>query len=724
MDAISTKKLVDGYHKAFIDSSCESDPTYSPSFLSNSRGQKVLTAIEKELEGCDDFFISVAFITKGGVALLSGPLEELAKQGIKGRIITTDYLMFSEPGALDQLASLNNLDLRIFKTADNKVGFHTKGYMFHNGDNLRIIIGSSNLTQDAITRNYEWNTRLVSSVDGSYAKDVETEFEDLWDSSVCYSEYRDEYAQLYENSRKEREKISQLTRTLDLSYSQVLQPNQMQSLFSLRIEEILRSGGKRAMLISATGTGKTYASAFAIRRLLNEKIIHGKKVLFLSHREQINRQALNSYQRIFGKPVEMALLSGTYNDIKAARQAQFLFSTMNMMAKQAVHEQFAPQEYAVIVLDECHRSGAESYQKIIKYFHPELLLGMSASPERTDDFDVFSLSLAGEGDLRQKVANLAKKLQTEGLMDPARKRPLPSFPEAIGLVTSPRGAAVHDVLRTMRRRYPSARILLAGVPVEGADAPKHLSQALQTVAESGAELVLLVRGGGSFEDLMPFNDEGLARTIAALPIPVVTGIGHEPDNSIADMVADLRASTPTAAAEAVTPNSVELSAALAASMAHINRTLQTRLQQSYSKLETLATRPVLSDPQQLVTQQALALDVAFDRLQRAIPSNLLRDANQLQQSSIRLKTFGKNMIEPFAGRLATQAARLEDLSPLSILGRGYALAKDKEGKLVASVQSVSEGDAIALSVSDGVINCTVDSCTYTDRELVSWKDDS
>ena len=107
MDAISTKKLVDGYHKAFIDSSCESDPTYSPSFLSNSRGQKVLTAIEKELEGCDDFFISVAFITKGGVALLSGTLDELAKQGIKGRILTTDYLMFSEPGALDQLASLN-----------------------------------------------------------------------------------------------------------------------------------------------------------------------------------------------------------------------------------------------------------------------------------------------------------------------------------------------------------------------------------------------------------------------------------------------------------------------------------------------------------------------------------------------------------------------------------------------------------------------------------------
>ena len=340
------------------------------------------------------------------------------------------------------------------------------------------------------------------------------------------------------------------------------------------------------------------------------------------------------------------------------------------------------------------------------------------------NFDVFSLSLAGEGDLRLKVANLAKKLEAEGLLDSARKRPLPSFPQTIGLVTSPRGAAVHDVLRTMRRRYPSARILLAGVPVEGSDAPGHLCQALQTVADSGAELVLLVRGGGSFEDLMPFNDENLARTIAALPIPVVTGIGHEPDNSIADMVADLRASTPTAAAEAATPNSVELSAALAAQMAHINRMLQTRLQQSSARLDAMATRPVLNDPNQLITQQALALDAAFDRLQRAIPANLMRDANHLQQTSIHLKNLGKTLIEASSARLATQAARLDDLSPLSILGRGYALAKNKEGKLVSSISTVAEGEALELTVADGLINCTVDSCTYADRELVSWKEDS
>ena len=408
MDRPSTSKLVDGYHKAFIDSTCESDPTFSPSLVSNSHGKKVLTVIEKEMKGCDDLFISVAFITMGGIAPLLGTLKDLEKQGVRGRILTTDYLMFSDPRALDKLASLKNLDVRVFKTGANNVGFHTKGYMFHNGDNLRIIVGSSNLTQDAITKNHEWNTRLVSSMEGAYAKDIESEFNDLWNTSVCYSDYRQEYAELYKNSRKEHEEIDRLTRTLDLSYSQVLKPNDMQKQFTLNIEEIIRSGEKRAMLISATGTGKTYASAFAIRKLFADNLFQGKKALFLSHREQINRQALKSYKRVFGDNIPMALLSGTENDVTKARQASFLFSTMNMMAKEEIREQFGPKEFSVIVLDECHRSGAESYQKIINYFRPGLLLGMSASPERTDSFDVFKLfdhNIACEVRLQQALEN-------------------------------------------------------------------------------------------------------------------------------------------------------------------------------------------------------------------------------------------------------------------------------------------------------------------------------
>ena len=408
MEKLSTRKLVDGYHKAFIDSSRESDPTYSPSLLSNSHGRKVLTAIEKEMKGCDDLFISVAFITMGGIAPLLGTLKDLEKQGTQGRILTTDYLMFSDPRALDKLASLKNLEVRVFKTGENNVGFHTKGYMFHNGDNLRIIVGSSNLTQDAITKNHEWNTRLISSTEGAYAKDIEAEFNDLWNSSVCYEEYRDEYADLYDHSKKERDEITRLTRTLDLGYSQVLQPNSMQELFTMNIEEIIRKGGKKAMLISATGTGKTYASAFAIRKLFSENILKGKKALFLSHREQINRQALKSYKRIFGKNIPMELLSGTNNDVAQAKKASFLFSTMNMMAKETIRKQFGKNDYSVIILDECHRSGAESYQKIISYFRPELLLGMSASPERTDGFDVFQLfdhNIACEVRLQQALEN-------------------------------------------------------------------------------------------------------------------------------------------------------------------------------------------------------------------------------------------------------------------------------------------------------------------------------
>ena len=404
----STSKLVDGYKRAFVDSKVVADPMFSPQLLTNSGGQKVLTAIEKELKGCDDLFISVAFITMGGIAPLLGTLKDLEKKGVKGRILTTDYLMFSDPRALDKLNSLNNLDVRVFKTGENDVGFHTKGYMFHNNGDLRIIVGSSNLTQNAITKNHEWNTRMVSTSDGQFAMDIEEEFNSLWDTSVCYSEYRDEYSAIYKNSKREREELGKLTRTLDLSYAQVLQPNSMQEQFILNIEEIIHKGGKRALLISATGTGKTYASAFALRKLFTNKLFPNKKALFLSHREQINKQALKSYKRIFGKNVPMELLSGNQNDIAKAQSGEFLFSTMNMMARTDIMEQFKPNEYSVIVLDECHRSGAASYQRIINYFKPKLLLGMSASPERTDNFDVFSLfdhNIACEIRLQQALEN-------------------------------------------------------------------------------------------------------------------------------------------------------------------------------------------------------------------------------------------------------------------------------------------------------------------------------
>ena len=230
------------------------------------------------------------------------------------------------------------------------------------------------------------------------------------------------------------------------------------------------------------------------------------------------------------------------------------------------------------------------------------------------NFDVFSVSLAGEGQLRLQVANLARELEAMGLMDPARKRPLPAYPETIGLVTSPRGAAVHDVLRTLRRRYPLARILFAGVPVEGPGAADGLVDGLAKVVFAGAEVVLLVRGGGSFEDLMPFNDRRLARTIAACPVPVVTGIGHEPDTSIADMVADVRASTPTAAAEAVAPAQSEITARIQGLGAAMGHAEGRRLDGLSLAVERLASLPLFREPTRLFDAEALALALGISNI--------------------------------------------------------------------------------------------------------------
>lgn len=389
------------------------------------------------------------------------------------------------------------------------------------------------------------------------------------------------------------------------------------------------------------------------------------------------------------------------------------------------------------------------------------------------NFDVFNLSLAGEGDLRLKVANLAKKLAAEGLTADEHKRPIPKYSESIGLVTSPRGAAVHDVLRTLRRRFPLARVLLAGVPVEGKDAPAHLIEGIQTVVDAGAEVVLLVRGGGSFEDLMPFNDEQLARAIAACPVPVVTGIGHEPDTSIADMVADRRASTPTGAAEAVSAKRENLDVGFDHAAKRLTAALQRQIETLDIALSALADRPVMRDSNVLFAADAQTLDLAADKLDRAarsfvsprrqqadalasrlslaIPQNVQRDqaalasygsvlhsagktlleasgreTEQLQarfrqamagrmkdaqrsadDQARNLKAAGKTLLAPYENRFGLAASRLEDLSPLAVIRRGYAMAQDGEGRVVDSVEQVAPGAALAVTVADGCIDCAV-----------------
>jgi exodeoxyribonuclease VII large subunit len=327
-------------------------------------------------------------------------------------------------------------------------------------------------------------------------------------------------------------------------------------------------------------------------------------------------------------------------------------------------------------------------------------------------FQVRTLTPAGEGSLRLQVAALARKLEAEGLMNPERRRALPRFPQRIALVTSPRGKAVHDVIRTLRRRYPLAELLIAGVAVEGEGAPAALVEGLRAASECGADVILLVRGGGSYEDLMPFNAEQVARAVVSCPVPVVTGIGHEPDTSIADMVADLRASTPTAAAEAVSPSHEQLLLTLTRERRALAAALQNRVKAAAQQVTRLAERPVLRDPHAVLGAVAQAIDLAGMRLARALPERLVRDVQRIQYARERMLHAGPRLLDRARTSISLGAARLEDLSPLAILGRGYAVCFAGDGSTVVKrVTDVSQGEALLVRVCDGHIGASVTDLT-------------
>ncbi len=373
--------LHQGFETAFIDGSISSNLAYRPQFISNnhSEGRKVLSSLEDELSSCEEFCISVAFITMGGLTPLLQVFKELEQRGIKGKVLTTDYLNFSEPEALKKLNSLSNIEIKMYMTGEAREGFHTKGYIFRKDELYKIIVGSSNMTLNALTKNREWNTRIVSTEQGEYAQELVDEFQGLWSSKYAlnYDAFIEKYETSYRVIKKQRDIAKQETVTDIEQYR--LQPNRMQLEFISNLEKLRKQGEEKALLISATGTGKTYASAFALRE------DNPKKALFLVHREQIAKQAIKSYKKVFGKTKTFGLLSGNQKDF----DADYLFSTMQMMAKKEIREKFSPDEFQTIIIDEAHRIGSSSYQKIMEYFEPKFWLGMTASPERTDGYDVF-----------------------------------------------------------------------------------------------------------------------------------------------------------------------------------------------------------------------------------------------------------------------------------------------------------------------------------------------
>lgn len=397
--------LRQGLDAAFIDCNTSSNLAYRPQFVSNDykEGKKVLSAIEDELLACDEFAISVAFITMGGITPLLQTFKELESKGIRGRILTTDYLNFSEPRAINILAGLKNVSVKMYRTKQAPEGFHTKGYIFKNGEIYRIIVGSSNVTQSALTTNKEWNTKIVSTEQGEYAQDILNEFEKLWDSpcTLEYEKFIKNYTEEYiKNKIIQKQKQTAKEKEIVSLEEYQLKPNSMQVQFIANLQELIRKNEKKALLISATGTGKTYASAFAMREL------GFKRVLFLVHRGQLARQTKKSYEKVLDKYVSMGLLGAGYREY----DADYVFATVQTLNREEHLLKYNPEEFECIILDEAHHSSANSYQKVMNYFKPKLWLGMTATPDKRDDdiegrniYEIFNHQIAYEIRLQQAM---------------------------------------------------------------------------------------------------------------------------------------------------------------------------------------------------------------------------------------------------------------------------------------------------------------------------------
>lgn len=391
-----------GLETGFINSGYNSSLAYQPQFLSNNHkeGKKVLSSIEDELLACDKFQISVAFITMGGITPLLQTLKELEKNGIPGEILTTNYLNFSEPKALEKLHGLSNITLKMYDVEKAAEGFHTKGYIFKKEEIYRIIIGSSNMTSAALTSNREWNTKVVSTEQGEVAKQIVEEYNELWNSryALSFDSFYEEYKERYQIIKRQRE-IAKSEETPSIEKYR-LKPNAMQVGFITNLRKILEKGEDRALLISATGTGKTYASAFAMREL------GFKRVLFLVHRGQLARQTKKSYEKIFDKSVSMGLVGAGYSDY----DRDYVFATVQTLNRDEHLRKYAPDDFDCIILDEAHHSSANTYQKVMNYFTPKLWLGMTATPDKRDDdidgkniYQIFNYQIAYEIRLQQAM---------------------------------------------------------------------------------------------------------------------------------------------------------------------------------------------------------------------------------------------------------------------------------------------------------------------------------
>jgi superfamily II DNA or RNA helicase/HKD family nuclease len=376
------KALLPSLETGFIDKGIPSEQSFRPQLLVNdtTKEKKVLSSILSELESLqnpeqDSYCFSVAFITTSGVQSIKQALIDLDKRGIKGKILASQYLNFTHPEALKQLLQFEHIELKIATQGD----FHNKGYIFKKGLHYNVIIGSSNLTANALSKNKEWNLK-VSAVDSSELvhatlQEFEAAFENAQKVDIEYVEH---YRLNYNREKEYRTKISLFK---EEGAPSKLVPNKMQELALQNLNSLRQKGNSRGLLISATGTGKTFLSAF------DAKQFGAKKLLFVVHRRTIAEKSMQSYKALFGDQVKMGLYSGAEQELNA----DFIFCTVQTLSKLEHLQKFDKKHFDYIVIDETHRAAAASYNQIISHFEPQFLLGMTATPERTDGGDVFKL---------------------------------------------------------------------------------------------------------------------------------------------------------------------------------------------------------------------------------------------------------------------------------------------------------------------------------------------
>lgn len=396
---------------------------FNPEFIYNGKNRTFYNTLIENLQECTEFKISVAFITYGGLQVLLETLKELEERKIPGEVLTTTYQNMTTPGVLRKLSEFKNIKLKIYVPPTTKDGFHAKGYLFHKNypqnDLWTVIIGSSNITGRALKSNVEWNVlqseTYIKTEPGDFSKSVLEEFNKLWDSPWA-EEYSDNFLISYRDYLTRVKKDIKIKKTNDVftyQHREAIQANPMQQEAIVKLERLRKAGATKALAIAATGSGKTYMSVFDVVWQVKPK-----RLLFIVHREDILKKAKESFD-IICHDTGINYTTGFYTGNQKDKNCDFLFATRDTMSRH--YEDFSSDYFDYMVVDEAHHASSESYQKILSYFKPKFLLGLTATPERSDNGDIYSLfdnNVAVEIRLRQALEyNLICPFHYFGLKD-------------------------------------------------------------------------------------------------------------------------------------------------------------------------------------------------------------------------------------------------------------------------------------------------------------------